>query len=144
MKAYFYVSEPTQPFDPCSLEALVNSAMVKNAAYNITGFLCYQDVFIQYFEGDCKAVDALFDVLKKDPRHTILNYITFEDIDHRQFPTWRMKLIGRNALNQDCVEPLLYNKLARASGAVLEPANWRKQVWLAIEHIASQPGTTVG
>ena len=138
MKAYFYISQPLVPVESASLERLVAGAEVKNAAYGITGFLCFKEVFIQYFEGEAKEVDALFATIKADARHKILNCLAFDNIECRQFPNWRMKLISRDVLNHDRVEPFLFKQLARAKDRTSHLDKWRKQVWLAVQYIAAQ------
>ena len=138
MKAYFYISQPLVEVENAVLADLVAKAEVKNAAYDITGFLCFKDVFIQYIEGETKEVDALFAKLKSDLRHEILNYLVFENIECRQFPNWRMRLISRDLLNPERVDPFVFKQLARAKDKTAQLAEWRKQVWLAIQFIAAQ------
>jgi len=62
-----------------------------NAAHNITGSLFYDGVnFTQFLEGSLLDIEALFEVIKKDPRHAQIIQLHKIPITKRRFGYWSM------------------------------------------------------
>lgn len=63
----------------------------KNARLGITGILLLiQGKFIQYIEGPSENIDALYNTIKKDKRHTDLKLLDSGSIKEQQFKDWSM------------------------------------------------------
>lgn len=78
----------------CTEEEVKNilaSCEKNNPERQITGILLHaKNRFIQYMEGSKSSVQALYDLIKEDPRHTSVNLRSFEPIEERVFPSWEM------------------------------------------------------
>jgi hypothetical protein len=86
-----YVSAATELFSKEQLVALLKESASRNARHGITGMLLYKDGnIIQALEGPEKAVTALFEQIKKDPRHKSVGLILRKPIAQRKFPDWSM------------------------------------------------------
>ena len=63
----------------------------KNAARGITGLLLYKGGnLIQALEGEETAVRGLYDIIRRDPRHSGVIKLTEHPIDARQYSDWSM------------------------------------------------------
>lgn len=70
---------------------LLNHCRRNNSERNVTGLLVsYRGIFIQYIEGDPAIVDALFEKIKKDPRHHEVVELDSGLQERRQFSNWSM------------------------------------------------------
>lgn len=86
-----YISSATSPMSDEDMLNMLEKCRVNNAARNITGMLLYcQDTFVQVLEGEDKDVDALYNCIKKDSRHSGINILERKVVDKRQFPDWSM------------------------------------------------------
>jgi hypothetical protein len=62
-----------------------------NTTRDVTGLLLYKGGnFMQALEGPEDVVMALYEKIKKDPRHKSVSIISKEQIQKRQFPAWEM------------------------------------------------------
>jgi len=76
---------------PEELAALLEECRRSNAAAEITGMLLYRDgSFFQVLEGDRAAVEALFEKIVADKRHSRVTKIILEPIEGRDFAAWTM------------------------------------------------------
>jgi hypothetical protein len=86
-----YASRATAQFSVQDLPELLRAARAANAARDVTGMLLYIDGnFFQVLEGEQTVVDALFEHLSHDPRHTRVTRIIHEPIFERDFGNWTM------------------------------------------------------
>jgi hypothetical protein len=93
-----YVSAATELFSKEQLVALLKASAAHNAINGITGMLLYKDGnIIQVLEGPEKAVTALFDRIKNDPRHKSVGVILKKPIPRRNFPDWSMAFRDLNS-----------------------------------------------
>lgn len=91
MKTLVYLSTATQHFSDSDLDALLDTARVKNKELNISGMLLFvNDIFIQVLEGEDEKVDALFRKIGMDPRHKSVLKLYDEKIEERLFDDWSM------------------------------------------------------
>ncbi len=93
---------------------LVNSIMAQsrlnNPSQGLTGILCFSgDIFIQVLEGSRTAVNALYSHILKDPRHTGVQILHFEEITERRFAGWTMGQVNLAKLNTSVL--LKYSEL---------------------------------
>ena len=86
-----YVSSASRLFSKEELVALMKVSAERNAKVGLTGLLLYKDGnIIQAIEGEEQAVRALFERIKKDPRHRGVIILAQEPIQERSFPRWGM------------------------------------------------------
>lgn len=86
-----YVSAATEPFSDTDLAELLAVARANNAARDVTGMLLYHDgSFMQVLEGEQAVVQAVFDKIEHDPRHTNAMILLREDVEERTFESWAM------------------------------------------------------
>lgn len=97
-----YVSLANQKMSDSHLQAMLQKARAKNEILNITGMLLYRDgFFMQALEGELKDIEALYDTISKDVRHSGLLLVYKKPIQQRGFPDWTM---GFNKIDDNNVE----------------------------------------
>ena len=73
---------------------ILRKSRINNRAKNIVGALYFGNgYFFQCLEGDESTLMALYETLKKDPRHTDLQIISMTPISTRSFDEWEMKYL---------------------------------------------------
>ncbi len=93
-----YVSTPTTPFTDRDLSDLLLSARRWNARHGITGKLIVLEEdgqlvrFAQWIEGAERDIEACFERIAADPRHTDLEVRRQGPIQGRRFPAWEMAI----------------------------------------------------
>ena len=86
-----YMSRVARPTRLADVEAIVSTAVSRNAANSITGMLVYTPShFLQYLEGDERMVRSTFERIRKDPRHTELRVLGEAAVSARRFEQWAM------------------------------------------------------
>lgn len=89
-KRLIYSSQPFG-FDKAMLAGILSQARRNNARHAITGALiCRQDIYLQLIEGPAAAIDALFEHIRVDDRHTNVQLLMQEEASERLFPGWSM------------------------------------------------------
>ena len=95
-----YVSDRKATCSATEIEKILISCQKNNASLNITGVLLYSPTkFIQYLEGDSKAILRLYETIKGDPRHEKTMMISYGPITQRLFPSWQMATREIDKLN---------------------------------------------
>ena len=75
-----YASRAASSLTSAMVEDILETSRSHNPASGITGILCYSgDVFIQVLEGGRDEVCELYNSIVKDPRHTTVRLLVFED-----------------------------------------------------------------
>lgn len=78
-------------FDDEALVDLLRYARARNTEERLSGLLLHVDgSFIQVLEGPTDAVDAAFDRISADPRHSRIVVLTRGPIVERRFGDWAM------------------------------------------------------
>ena len=98
-----YISHATEPMPAEQLIALLQQCLKNNVNNGVTGLLLYgNETFLQALEGDEKAVDDLVEKIKKDPRHTNIQFLHRRTIERRQYSEWSMgfKRVSDSELQQ--------------------------------------------
>jgi hypothetical protein len=98
-----YISHATEPMSAEQLIALLQQCLKNNVSNGVTGMLLYgNETFLQALEGDEKAVDDLVEKIKKDPRHTNIQFLHRRTIERRQYSEWSMgfKRVSDSELQQ--------------------------------------------
>lgn len=86
-----YYSEASRPFSEQELVDLLAQANRYNYSKGITGCLIYANgKFMQLLEGEESVVRALYEKIKKDPRHTNLVDLIEMLVNEKMFPDWGM------------------------------------------------------
>lgn len=86
-----YSSATAQPLSNEELEEILERSRTNNAVAGLTGMLLYDDgAFFQVLEGDSEAVEALYEKIEQDPRHTRVKKLIAEPIAERDFGEWTM------------------------------------------------------
>jgi hypothetical protein len=91
MHHVIYLSYAATPFTSAQLQALLTLARRRNAELAITGILFYgNERFMQVLEGEEEAVRALYELIKRDPRHHSVIAYADKPIAQRTFAQWAM------------------------------------------------------
>ena len=126
-----YASAASRPFSDDELIELLAKARANNQRLGVTGMLLYHEgSFLQVLEGRRKTVEALYEVIAADPRHTDAMLLFRQDDDQRRFEDWTM---GFHHLKRDgsAVPPGLNRFLQTgATGLVEEDGEKLRQVLL--------------
>ena len=86
-----YASTATRPVSDRELSELLQRARVSNAAHGLSGILLHVDgSFFQVLEGEAATVDAVYERIRCDPRHSRVTIIVREPIARRAFADWSM------------------------------------------------------
>ncbi|PWQ92306.1 BLUF domain-containing protein [Leucothrix pacifica] len=86
-----YASRAARYFSSNDILELLSRARHNNSSLNVTGMLLYDHgSFFQVIEGSESVINALFDKISKDKRHTQVTKISTESITKRQFGEWSM------------------------------------------------------
>ena len=109
-------------------ESIMGAARAYNVSRGITGVLCYGgDVFMQAIEGGRDEISALYCMIQRDPRHSDVVLLHYEEIQERRFGGWTMGHVNLAKLNTSVVlkyseKPVLdpYRMSGTTSLALLE------------------------
>lgn len=97
-----YASRSATDADPDMLSAILRQCKDNNPAQGITGLLCHcpaSGIFMQALEGGRSAVNRLYLKIARDPRHSDVELLHYEEISERRFSSWSMGLVNMNRLN---------------------------------------------
>ena len=89
--------------DNVSQEQLLNilsQSKANNPEGGITGVLCSSGpIFLQCLEGGRMQVNALYNQIAADPRHSDVVILSYEEISERNFANWSMGLVNLKQVN---------------------------------------------
>ena len=86
---------------PDDVESILEGARKFNAGANVTGLLCFSaERFLQCLEGSRSAVNEIYRRILIDSRHAGAEILRYEEIEHRDFPSWSMAYVGDTAVNR--------------------------------------------
>jgi hypothetical protein len=87
-----YESRATQPFSDLDLLALLRHSRGYNAQRGLTGLLLHspEGRFLQVLEGERAEVEALYQHISQDVRHTACVVLLAGPLAARRFADWRM------------------------------------------------------
>lgn len=90
---------------------IAQHASDKNKNLEVTGMMIYhQGSILQVLEGSKATVEALFEKIKKDPRHTQVLQLIARETQSREFSDWAM---GFKTLPDKLDDPALSNLSAK-------------------------------
>ncbi|SFS11839.1 BLUF domain-containing protein [Sphingomonas jatrophae] len=94
------------------VRSVLATSQRNNAPAGVTGALLFNaGCFGQVLEGSRRAVEATFERIQRDPRHSDVSLLGFDAIDARAFPNWAMGFVGTRAADAE-----RYGGIAVASG----------------------------
>ena len=100
MEQLLYTSTANTDLAADEVFKIVTVSARNNPARAVTGFLIYADgAFLQVIEGERADLDALLDVLGRDPRHRAITVKSRRPISSRSFPNWRMQRVDASRRN---------------------------------------------
>jgi Sensors of blue-light using FAD len=95
-----YASRSASAMSKPLLDAILEASRSHNPAHGITGILCVSgDVFIQVLEGGRDEVCDLYNTIVRDPRHTNVRILVYEEIRQRKFGGWTMGQVDLSKVN---------------------------------------------
>jgi hypothetical protein len=95
-----YCSRATLPASQDVLSAIVAKSRTNNPARGITGVLCCSGkIYLQVLEGGRAEVNALYNKIVADSRHTEVVMLSYEEIEERRFSHWAMGQVSLNRIN---------------------------------------------
>ena len=105
MLSLVYASSAVKLFSEAELVEILKQSRENNLEADITGMLLYKDGnFIQALEGPDGAVEAVYESIKKDPRHRNIILLGKDPIKERQFSDWSMGFQDLNKLTAKQLE----------------------------------------
>ena len=111
-----------------AIETILSTSRQHNPECGITGILCYGGgIFLQAIEGGRTAVSELYGHIQRDPRHSEVVLLHYEEINERRFGGWTMGQVNMSKINASILfkyaeKPVLdpYSVSGRVSLALLE------------------------
>ena len=86
--------------NPVVIEDVLAHSKHFNPACGIPGILCYGGgIFLQDIEGGRNAVNELYAMILRDPRHKDVILLHYEEISERRFGGWTMGLVNTARIN---------------------------------------------
>ncbi len=135
-----YSSRATQDFWPDDLFRLVETSRRKNALRAVTGMLLFREgQFLQLLEGPEREVKSVYEIVKRDPRHTDLKIVLTEEVAERQFPQWTM---GFERLDEAWSVPRAWTTILEDglnSASMAENPSRAKDLLLTFQHTLHEP-----
>jgi hypothetical protein len=121
MYRLIYKSRSVEPLSWDIVRSITDASEVNNNSRGITGvLLASRTHFMQVIEGNFEDVNALFQRICRDDRHTELSIISYSVIDARLFGGWGMRGIGAFDFNRE-VEKELIDKYGEEEGGIHFP-----------------------
>ena len=95
-----YASRASASIDQEELQSLLRQCKSANPRQGVTGVLCFSSgIFMQVLEGGRMAVNALYNKIVADPRHTDVVLLDYAEIRERRFAGWSMGQVNLQRLN---------------------------------------------
>lgn len=120
-----YASRAVDP-SPAVIDGILSQSRLFNPSSGITGILCFGcGVFLQAVEGGRVAVNKLYQHIQRDPRHTDVTLLDYEEISERRFGGWTMGQVDMSRINPNLL-------LKYAEKAELDPFSVSGKMSLAL------------
>ncbi len=121
-----YASRAVPEVNQEELVAIVRKSKANNPAVGVTGVLCFSEgIFLQVLEGGRGPVNALYNRIAADPRHSQVELLAYEEIGERRFAGWSMGQVNLARLNPGLL-------LKYSETAALDPFSVSGQVSMAL------------
>jgi hypothetical protein len=105
-----------------TVQAIMQQSREHNPQHGITGVLCHTDtVFMQVLEGGREAVNHLYASILKDPRHSDVVLLHYEEINERRYSGWTMGQANLSKVNRGIL--LRYSECAELNPHAMSGKN---------------------
>jgi Sensors of blue-light using FAD len=95
-----YASRSLELVTQSMLDSILNTSRKNNSINGITGLLCTNNtLFLQMLEGGRKEVNDTYNRIARDPRHTDVQLLHFEEVSERKFSGWSMGKVAFDRVN---------------------------------------------
>lgn len=95
-----YASRAAAPVNQDTIESILQQSRSYNPSLGVTGILCHGgDVYMQVLEGGRAAVNELYNKIVRDPRHTEVLLLHYEEVVERRFSGWTMGQVNVSKIN---------------------------------------------
>ena len=95
-----YASRAVDKISQEELLEILSQSKANNPLIGITGVLCSSGlVFLQCLEGGRMEVNALYNLIAADSRHSDVVILSYEEISERNFASWSMGLVKLEQVN---------------------------------------------
>ena len=101
-----YASRAVDAVNAEELSLILRQSKGNNPGEGITGVLCFclqERIFLQVLEGGRSAVNRRYNRIAKDPRHTDVEVLSYDEIGERRFAAWTMGQVNMATLNPGLV-----------------------------------------
>lgn len=96
-----YSSRVGPEVDNLAVRDILRKSQANNHRLGITGALCFSGAFfLQCLEGERGAVNALYNRILGDPRHTGSQVLSLSELTAREFSSWDMGYVALSAENR--------------------------------------------
>jgi len=86
-----YASRAAGDIQCAAIHDILQQSHAHNPQLGITGILCHSDkVYMQVLEGGRNPINALYAKILRDPRHTDVVLLHYEEICERRYAGWTM------------------------------------------------------
>jgi hypothetical protein len=94
------------------IDSILRASQRNNTRLGVTGALVFNSgFFAQALEGDCSAIEKVFEKIQHDPRHGDVQILAYNPAIERVFPNWSMAYLGQSREHQD-----LFGHIGRDTG----------------------------
>jgi hypothetical protein len=95
-----YASKAVDDVSQEELLGILSQSKANNPERGITGVLCSSGrIFLQLLEGGRMQVNALYNRIAADPRHSDVVILSYTEISERKFAGWSMGLVNLKRVN---------------------------------------------
>ena len=117
LERLIYVSEAAPNLSAKGIQKIVNISHLHNQMSNITGLLVHDEgYFLQILEGAPSDVEATYQRISQDRRHSKCQLLLAQPITQRAFPKWLMGFRDRETLfNEDGLNLLELEAICEAA-----------------------------
>jgi hypothetical protein len=123
-----YASRAIDDVSQEELQNILSQSKAHNPESGITGVLCSSGpLFLQLLEGGRMQVNALYNQIAADPRHSDVVILSYEEISERNFANWSMGLVNLERLNPSLM-------LKYSESATLDPYGVSGTASMALLH----------
>ena len=95
-----YASHAVGDVNCALIQEITQQSHAHNPQFGITGILCHSDkLYMQVLEGGRDAINALYAKILRDPRHTDVVLLHYEEICERHYAGWTMGQANLSKVN---------------------------------------------
>jgi hypothetical protein len=121
-----YASRTAKAPTAAMIDAILEASRKHNPERGITGILCHSgQVFMQVLEGGRSEVNALYNLICRDPRHQDVVLLHYEEVSERRFAGWTMGQVNLGKINPSLL-------LKYSERAALDPYSVSGKVSMAL------------